>query len=64
MGVPLRPILHADQLSLSRSVIPWGRFGHPLREDLLVAQKTEEEGGSGHAAKFWDWSEEQVKPYL
>lgn len=45
-------------------IVPWGRFGHPLRKDLLVAQKTEEEGGSGHAAKFWEWSEEQVKPFL
>ncbi|MCJ1227333.1 hypothetical protein MMC12_003988 [Toensbergia leucococca] len=44
-------------------IIPWGRFG-PLRKDLVAAQKTEEEGGTGIAAKFWEWSEEQVKPYV
>lgn len=44
-------------------IIPWGRVG-PLREDLLVAQRTMEEGGTGQAAKFWEWSEEQIKPYL
>ncbi|KAA6411359.1 MAG: hypothetical protein FRX48_04639 [Lasallia pustulata] len=44
-------------------IIPWGRFG-PLRKDLLLAQKTEAEGGTGHAARFWEWSEEQVRPYV
>ena len=44
-------------------VIPWGRFG-PLRKDLLDAQKTEAEGGTGQAARFWEWSEEQVRQYV
>ena len=26
--------------------------------------KTKEEGGSGIAAQFWEWSEQQVTPYL
>jgi len=43
---------------------PWGRLGVPLRKDLVAASKTEAEGGTGIAAKFWEWSEEQVKPYL
>ncbi len=44
-------------------VIPWGRI-YPIRKDLMAATKSAEEGGNGHAAKFWEWSEEQVKSYL
>jgi retinol dehydrogenase-12 len=47
---------------LTNTVVPWGRFLIP-RKDLIAASKTEEEGGTGVAAKFWDWTEEQVKPY-
>lgn len=42
---------------------PWGRLGVPLRKDIVAASRTEAEGGTGVAAKFWEWSEEQVKPY-
>lgn len=44
-------------------VVPWGRI-LPIRKDLVAATKTEAEGGTGGAAKFWEWNEEQVKPYL
>ncbi|KAF9872522.1 hypothetical protein CkaCkLH20_10019 [Colletotrichum karsti] len=44
-------------------VVPWGRQ-YPIREDLLEATRPEEKGGNGNAAKFWDWSEEQVKDFL
>ena len=44
-------------------VVPWGRFA-PLRKDLEESGKSEAEGGTGVASKFWDWTEEQVKPYL
>ncbi|KAI1320751.1 hypothetical protein F5Y16DRAFT_389574 [Xylariaceae sp. FL0255] len=44
-------------------IVPWGRF-MGIRKDLLQASKTKAEGGSGIAADFWDWSEEQVRPYL
>jgi hypothetical protein len=27
------------------------------------AIKPETEGGNGHARKFWEWSEEQVRNY-
>jgi hypothetical protein len=47
---------------LISTVIPWGRFGK-LRADFEAAVKTEAEGGSGIASKFWDWTEEQIKPY-
>lgn len=46
----------------SSLVAPWGR-PVPTRSDLEAAAKTEAEGGSGIAKKFWEWSEEQVKPY-
>jgi retinol dehydrogenase-12 len=44
-------------------VVPWGRF-MDIRKDLIEASKTKAEGGSGVAEAFWEWSEEQVKPYL
>ncbi|EFQ25099.1 hypothetical protein CGRA01v4_06575 [Colletotrichum graminicola] len=48
-------------------VIPWGRIrpdrGCP-RKDLLDAMKLDSEGGTGYAAKFWDWCEEQWKPFV
>jgi len=34
-----------------------------MRKDLIEASKTEAEGGSGIAKKFWEWNEEQVRPY-
>jgi retinol dehydrogenase-12 len=37
---------------------------YPIREDLVAAAKLVEEGGKGHAKKFWEWNEEQVKQYL
>ncbi len=46
------------------SVLPWGRFGPEIRKDLMLAQKPEKEGGTGTAEKFWDWCDEQVKPYM
>ena len=45
-------------------IIPWGRLASTMREDLVMAQKSEEEGGTGVAARFWDWCEEQVKEYV
>lgn len=35
-----------------------------IRPDLLEASKTEEEGGTSLAKRFWEWNEEQIKPYL
>ena len=45
-------------------IIPWGRVAPTLRQDLTLAQKTKKEGGTGVAAQFWDWCEEQVKDYV
>lgn len=44
-------------------VVPWGRITS-IRKDIVAAGKPESEGGSGVGLKFWDWTEEQVKPYL
>lgn len=44
-------------------VIPFGRTTE-LRKDLAETVKTEEEGGSGRAKAFWEWTEEQIKNYV
>ncbi|KAI5859446.1 putative short-chain dehydrogenase [Durotheca rogersii] len=44
-------------------VVPFGRI-LPIRQDLVAATKTVEEGGNGTAEKFWDWTEDQIKPYM
>ncbi|KAH8668580.1 short-chain dehydrogenase [Xylariales sp. PMI_506] len=44
-------------------VAPWGRFSD-IREDLMLGAKSEAEGGTGIARQFWEWTEEQVKPYI
>ncbi|KAI5922626.1 putative short-chain dehydrogenase [Camillea tinctor] len=44
-------------------VVPFGRI-MPIRKDLLDATRSEGEGGNGTAEKFWDWSEDQVKPFI
>ncbi|KAL9054813.1 MAG: hypothetical protein Q9162_003936 [Coniocarpon cinnabarinum] len=45
-------------------VVPWGRW-HPCpRPDLLQALKTEEEGGTGRAAEFFEWCERETVNYL
>ncbi|KAI0485533.1 short-chain dehydrogenase [Xylaria cf. heliscus] len=44
-------------------VIPFGRLAE-IRKDLQEATRSEADGGNGNAAKFWDWTEEQVKQYI
>ena len=47
-----------------RYVIPFGRW-HPCpRKDILLSLKESKDGGTGRAAEFWDWCEEQVEPYV
>ncbi|OHF03623.1 hypothetical protein CORC01_00942 [Colletotrichum orchidophilum] len=48
-------------------VIPWGRIRIDAdcpRKDLIRAMKPEADGGLGHLTKFWDWCEEQWKPFV
>ncbi|KAG5297429.1 short-chain dehydrogenase [Histoplasma ohiense] len=44
-------------------IIPWGRVA-PVRKDLVEAIKPETDGGNGTARKFWEWTENQIQPYL
>ncbi|KAI3339761.1 hypothetical protein F4824DRAFT_36535 [Ustulina deusta] len=44
-------------------IVPFGRFMRP-RKDLKEATKTKAEGGSGIAKEFWEWNEEQIRPFL
>jgi NAD(P)-dependent dehydrogenase (short-subunit alcohol dehydrogenase family) len=41
--------------------IPWGRWHSAPRNDILDGLRTKEEGGTGEAAEFWTWCEEQTK---
>lgn len=45
------------------AVAPWGRV-MAIRKDLVAASKSEAEGGTGNAEKWWDWNEEQVKMFV
>jgi NAD(P)-dependent dehydrogenase (short-subunit alcohol dehydrogenase family) len=46
-----------------RFATAWGRW-HPMpNKDILKSLKMKEEAGTGVAAKFWDWCEEQTKEY-
>ncbi|KAI1214562.1 putative short-chain dehydrogenase [Annulohypoxylon truncatum] len=56
----------SPEVTLEKSgswVVPFGRI-LPIRKDLVEATKTEAEGGNGTAEKFWDWCDEQIKPYI
>lgn len=46
-----------------RYVIPWGRWHEAPRPELLESLKAKEEGGTGLAAEFWDWCDDQTKQY-
>lgn len=55
----------SPEVTLEKSgawIQPWGRFSQQ-RKDLVQGSKSEAEGGTGIAEKFWKWSEEQVTPY-
>ena len=44
-------------------VVPWGRLHPNPREDLLVALRSEEGGGTREAGRAWEWCEEMTKEY-
>ncbi|KAK4061082.1 uncharacterized protein Triagg1_10509 [Trichoderma aggressivum f. europaeum] len=41
---------------------PWGRF-LSVRDDLKKASEEESKGGLGTSKAFWEWTDEQVRPY-
>ncbi|KAF5563613.1 Oxidoreductase short-chain dehydrogenase [Fusarium phyllophilum] len=45
-----------------RFISPWGRLWHALPA-MVKGSKTEDEGGTGHAKRFWEWTEEQVSQH-
>ena len=47
-----------------RNITPWGRWHPDPRKDILESLKIEAEGGTGLAAKFWDYFEEQTKEFV
>ncbi|TVY90125.1 putative oxidoreductase [Lachnellula willkommii] len=47
-----------------RYAIPWGRWHPSPKKDILESLKAETEGGTGLAAEFWGWCEEQSKDYV
>ncbi|KAI1078777.1 retinol dehydrogenase 12 [Whalleya microplaca] len=55
----------SPELTLDRNnafIGPWGRI-EPLRRDIDMACRTVEEGGTGNAKDFWEWTEQQVRDY-
>ncbi|EFX01780.1 short chain dehydrogenase reductase [Grosmannia clavigera kw1407] len=57
------PEVTVDSVKKDNWVVPWGRFA-PMREDIDAASRPTSEGGTGLAEKWWQWNEEQVKPYV
>ena len=47
-----------------RYAIPWGRWHPKPRQDILNAIRSKSEGGIGLADEFWEWCEDQTRPYL
>ncbi|KAF2964604.1 hypothetical protein GQX73_g8960 [Xylaria multiplex] len=45
-------------------VMPWGRLHPSPKKEIVESMKTTDEGGTGLAAEFWKWCEEQSKGYL
>lgn len=45
-------------------IVPWGGKHQSPRQDLLLALKSTEEGGTGLAQDFWDWCEKNTKEHL
>ncbi|KAJ5975455.1 Short-chain dehydrogenase/reductase SDR [Penicillium waksmanii] len=48
-------------------VIPWGRIrpdNDCPRQDIVKAMTSTEQGGLGYGKLFWEWCEEQWKPFM
>ncbi|KAI0195905.1 hypothetical protein F4808DRAFT_326866 [Astrocystis sublimbata] len=56
----------APEVSMERTgawIVPFGRF-MGIRKDLKEATRTQTEGGTGVAERFWEWTEAQIEPFL
>lgn len=58
------PEVTLEDAAVGRYVIPDGRWHPGPREDLLLALRGTEEGGTGQAVDFYEWCEESVKGFL
>lgn len=48
-------------------VIPWGRIRPDKdcpRRDIIAAMTSAEDGGLGYPKRFWEWCEQQWKPFV
>jgi retinol dehydrogenase 12 len=63
VGIIFSDLYLTPELNNPLIVWPWGRIVS-IRADLDAGAKSEAEGGTGIAEKFWEWSEEQIKPYV
>ncbi|KAI1489290.1 retinol dehydrogenase 12 [Biscogniauxia mediterranea] len=55
----------SPEITLERNnvwIAPWGRI-EPLRRDIDKACRTVDDGGTGNAQAFWEWSEQQVEMF-
>ncbi|KAF2707811.1 NAD(P)-binding protein [Pleomassaria siparia CBS 279.74] len=43
--------------------VPWGKWHSSPRRDCLDSMKSVEEGGTGIAARLWEWCEKETKAY-
>ncbi|RGP80007.1 hypothetical protein FLONG3_1778 [Fusarium longipes] len=43
--------------------VPWGKWHPGPRNDLLLALKTQSDGGSGIASEFWDWCNKETEKF-
>ncbi|KAN0096654.1 NAD(P)-binding protein [Hyaloscypha variabilis] len=44
-------------------IIPWGRIGY-LKENLAACLKEESEAGTGVAKRFFEWCENETRPFI
>jgi hypothetical protein len=44
-------------------IIPWGRLHPSPKKEIADSLKSENEGGTGLASRFWAWCEEQARDY-
>ena len=56
----------SDDITVEKSgcyVVPWGRVSSKVREDLVVATASKENGGTGRAAEVWEYCDELTREY-
>ncbi|OBS18952.1 hypothetical protein FPOA_10676 [Fusarium poae] len=44
--------------------VPWGKWHPSPRKDLVLSLKTQEDGGTGISAAFWDWCDKETAKFM